>query len=130
MGIQQLNGQAAAYVPQRPAQRSAPASEPRPVGGGLEAAPERPTPPQTQPLSSQVSQQELEAAVAKIKEAIKPLNSNSLEFSIDDSTGRTIVRIVDSATKEVVRQIPSEEMLAIVRSIKSDSKGLLVQSNA
>lgn len=38
-----------------------------------------------------------------------------LRFSIDDDSGRTIVRVVDTETDEVIRQIPSEEMLALIR---------------
>ena len=38
-----------------------------------------------------------------------------LRFSIDDDSGRTIVRVVDTETEEVIRQIPSEDMLALIR---------------
>ena len=38
-----------------------------------------------------------------------------LRFSIDDDSGRTIVRVVDTETDEVIRQIPSEEMLVVIR---------------
>lgn len=127
MGIQQVSGQAAAYVPQPAPQRAPDAggADPRPVP---DARSEQPV--QTQPLPSQVSQQQLEEAMQRMKEAIKPIANNSLEFSIDESTGKTVVRIVDAATKEVVRQIPSEEMLAIARGLDSEIKGLLLQSKA
>ena len=39
----------------------------------------------------------------------------SLRFSIDDDSGRTIVRVVDTETDEVIRQMPSEEMLTVIR---------------
>jgi len=39
----------------------------------------------------------------------------SLRFSIDDDSGRTIVRVLDTETDEVIRQIPSEETLAVIR---------------
>jgi flagellar protein FlaG len=40
----------------------------------------------------------------------------SLSFSVDENTGKTIVRVV-SSTGELVRQIPSEEALAIAASL-------------
>lgn len=59
-----------------------------------------------------------------------------LAFSVDDSSGRMIVSILDKDTSEVVRQIPAEELLAIARHIeerlKSDgqAEGLFVEDQA
>lgn len=55
--------------------------------------------------------------------------ASSLEFSIDRDSGRTVVKMVDTETKEVVRQFPSEEMLAISRSIEKMS-GLMINEKA
>ena len=49
----------------------------------------------------------------------------SLLFSVDQDSGDTVVRIMDSDTKEVIRQIPSEELLAIAHRLKS-SRGVLL----
>lgn len=46
-------------------------------------------------------------------------SQSSLSFSVDDSTGKTVVRVVRSSTGELVRQIPSEEALAIAASIET-----------
>ena len=51
----------------------------------------------------------------------------SLHFSVDQESGDTVVRIVDSDTKEVIRQIPSEELLAIAHRLKSSSGVLLTE---
>ncbi len=57
------------------------------------------------------------------KEAIERLQSyadrlnRDLEFSIDDSSGRTIVTVRDGSTDEVIRQIPSEEALRLANEI-------------
>lgn len=67
-----------------------------------------------------------------VKKAVDSMNefasnlSGSLRFSIDDDTGQTIVKVIDSSTKEVIKQIPTEEMLAISKSLDK-LKGLLVQ---
>lgn len=75
------------------------------------AAVSEPT-PQQQPQPEQVQK-----AVESIKQMIEAKAPNSLAFSIDDSTGKTIVRITDAQTGEMIRQIPSEEMLEIARSL-------------
>ena len=67
-------------------------------------------------------------AVEDVKNAIAPVAQNLL-FSIDDDTGRTIVKIVDSQTDEVIRQMPSEEVLAISKAIDK-LKGVLIQQKA
>ena len=43
--------------------------------------------------------------------------SHSLEFSVDEETKRPIVKMVDTETGELIRQIPSEETLAISHAI-------------
>lgn len=44
--------------------------------------------------------------------------SSNLEFQVDDSTDQLVVRIVNSDTGELVRQIPTVEMLAFIRAMK------------
>jgi len=63
-----------------------------------------------------------------VNEFLKPIN-NSINFSLDEETGITVVKVIDVATKEIIRQIPSEEMLVIAKAI-DQMKGLLVQQKA
>lgn len=73
---------------------------------------------------------ELEAARVAANRALAKKGSE-LTFEFDDALNRTIVRLVDKNTGEVVRQIPSEEALAITRALAEDqSQGLLVRTNA
>ncbi|MCZ7563163.1 MAG: flagellar protein FlaG [Burkholderiales bacterium] len=77
------------------------------------------------------------AAVAAeaVRRAVETVNralqrtTPMLEFRIDDQTGQTVVRVVDAATQQVLRQIPSEEMLAIARAIDR-LQGVLVRQKA
>ena len=41
----------------------------------------------------------------------------SLKFSIDEISGRNVVKVIDKQTEEVIRQIPIEEVLTIARTI-------------
>jgi flagellar protein FlaG len=53
-----------------------------------------------------------------------------LQFSIDEDTGRTIIKVVDSETNEVIRQIPSEEIMNLARALHkfSEDKGRIFQT--
>lgn len=41
----------------------------------------------------------------------------NVQFSLDAETGRSIVRIVDPKSGEVIRQIPSEAALEVARAV-------------
>jgi flagellar protein FlaG len=58
-----------------------------------------------------------------------PVAITSLRFHIDEETGKTIVSVVDPSTGQVVRQIPSEEALALARHL-GDAHGVLVNLKA
>ncbi len=62
------------------------------------------------------SDQELAAAVDQLNAKIQNLNRN-LEFSINKDNGVILVKVVDAQTHELVRQIPSEEALALAQNI-------------
>ena len=81
---------------------------------------------QTQKVEA--NRQELEDAVKQVNDFLKPIN-NSIQFNLDGDTGKTIVKVIDLATKDVIRQFPSEEMLGIAKAIDK-MKGLLVQQKA
>lgn len=70
----------------------------------------------------------LDRAVDKINKFLKPLNS-SIEFSIDQDSGRTLVKVIDTDTKDVLRQFPSKEALAISSELDK-LQGLLVREKA
>jgi flagellar protein FlaG len=74
------------------------------------------------------SQKELEAAVEQLNKSVQS-KSQSLEFSIDNDSKRTIVKVIDQHTKEVLRQIPTPEALQIAKSLDT-GKGMLISQEA
>lgn len=74
------------------------------------------------------SKAELQDAVATSNNFLKTV-TNALEFSIDKDSGDTVVKVVDTATKEVIRQYPSEEMLQIAKALDK-IQGLLIKQKA
>ncbi len=90
---------------------------------------------QTQARDFEVTQEALEEAVSHLKEYIQS-QQRDMDFSVDDKTGRFVVRVIDSQTKELIRQIPSEEILAISRHLADslealdEPKGFLIELKA
>lgn len=92
---------------------------PAPTGGAARA----PAPVETdataveqQPAAAAMDARQVTRAVEAINRQIATAVPN-LRFSVDESTGKTVVRVVDSDTGETIRQVPSDELLAISRSI-------------
>lgn len=77
---------------------------------------------------TQPSKEELDKAVKAVNEFVSSIN-NSLQFTVDGDTGKSVVKVIDSSTKEVIKQFPSEEMLAIAKALDG-IKGLLVHQKA
>ena len=64
----------------------------------------------TQPSSLSSLAKELNDAMAMF--------STDISFSIDKDTGKTVIKVIDNSTKEVIRQIPPEDVLRIAARIK------------
>lgn len=45
-----------------------------------------------------------------------------LRFSVDEVTGRKVVKVIDAETNETIRQIPAEEIMAISRQMSDEDK--------
>jgi flagellar protein FlaG len=67
--------------------------------------------------------QDLQRTLRKLNDRMAAEQRN-LSFRVDEGSGRTVITVLDSATKEVIRQIPSEEVLALSRALEAAS-GLL-----
>ncbi len=61
--------------------------------------------------------------IVDVAQAVERLNElmtshqRSLRFSIDASSGRTVITVINDATNEVVRQIPAPELLQIAHNL-------------
>ena len=98
---------------------------------GADAAPQPVQAPQVSappPQSAASSLEQVQQAMKQVAEMVQAQASN-LQFSIDKETGITVVKVVDTQTQEVIRQIPAQEMIDIAHSIEK-AQGLLVQQKA
>lgn len=76
----------------------------------------------------QVSSQELTEAVGSINMTMQSLGQN-LEFTIDTESKRTVVKVIDQNTQELIRQMPTAEALEIARALDR-VQGLLIRQRA
>lgn len=72
--------------------------------------------------------EQIHDALAEVQQTLGPVARNLL-FSLDEDSGKTIITVVDSSTDEVIRQIPSEELVAISKALDK-LQGLLIKQQA
>ena len=94
-------------------------AEPRhtaPAQTRADAAPEVAAPVPTAP--------QLEHAIAEANRSMRAIPTN-LEFEQDQDSGKVVVRVIDSETRKVIRQMPTEDMLAMSKALDR-LQGLMV----
>jgi len=68
---------------------------------------------------------QLEAAVSKLKE-YADTQKRQLNFSIDEVSEQTVIKVFNASSGELVRQIPSEEALKLAERASQNSSGGLL----
>ncbi len=106
--------------PQQAADKGAAVTAAKPAATVAAAAAEAVAPP--------TGNAQLAQAVGHLNQALKTRDSG-LEFSIDPDSNRTIVKVVDQETKELIRQMPSAEALEISKALDR-MQGLLINQKA
>ena len=76
-----------------------------------------------------IDMQALSSVVSAIKDYVQNIQRD-LEFTVDKELNRVIIRVYDSETREVIRQIPAEEMLKLARQLARAEEGLLLDLKA
>lgn len=75
------------------------------------------------------------AKEAELAKVVKQLNDyaqavqREVQFSIDKDSGQLLIKVIDSRTKELIRQMPTEEALAIDRYLDR-GYGLMLHAKA
>lgn len=77
----------------------------------------------------QASSAQLRNAADNINKILKQSNKN-LEFSVDTGTQKPVVKLIDTDTGDLIRQYPTEEMLAISSAIDQFQQGVLLKQKA
>ncbi|MNF53497.1 flagellar protein FlaG [compost metagenome] len=77
---------------------------------------------------AQTDRESLEQAVLSIKDFVQTIRRD-LNFSLDDSSGRVVIKVTDSASGDVIRQMPTEEALRLAESL-DEVRSLLFKAEA
>jgi flagellar protein FlaG len=75
---------------------------------------------QEKAIKKEIEKQEEEAAVKEVASKLQEfvnLIDKKLQFSVDEDSGRQVVRVTDKLSGDVIRQIPSEEVLRLARNL-------------
>lgn len=83
--------------------------------------------------ADQVAPKQLGDAVERINQFVNA-EMRTLNFSVDENSGKAVVKVIDFETKDVIRQIPGDEVLRMASAIKrlqddlGSATGLLIDS--
>ncbi|RKZ80849.1 MAG: hypothetical protein DRQ35_01440 [Gammaproteobacteria bacterium] len=66
--------------------------------------------------NTQGQENNLQDAVSQINDYVQNIQ-RSLQFTVDEESGRDVVTVLDTKTEEIIRQYPSEEVLAFARQL-------------
>lgn len=80
--------------------------------GGQQSNPER-------------EERQIKNAVEHANSSVKKMQRTACEFTYHEETKRVSIKVMDSDTKEVIREIPSEETLELIAKLW-DLSGMLV----
>lgn len=84
------------------------------------------------PEAEVATQSEVRRAISRLNDYIQTLRRD-LRFTIDEESGRSVVRVIDSETGDLIRQIPSEEVLAIAQAlseVQAPGEGIIFSDKA
>ena len=81
-----------------------------------------PTKEAAEPAVAEFSAEEFQRSVSEIGNYLSEV-SRSIDIRVEQDLERTVVTILDSETGSIVRQIPSEEVIAIAHFIRGQQEG-------
>lgn len=76
-------------------------------------------PPPDAQASAAASATEVARAVTQLNEYVQTIN-RELQFSIDEASGHTVIKVLDALSGQVIRQIPGHEALALAKAVTPD----------
>jgi flagellar protein FlaG len=89
-------------------------------GGKLLPASGKSLPEQSSP---QATPERVNEALSRIQSYLSA-SQRELQISVDKGSGRTVVRVVNPETQEVIRQIPTEEVLKLAAFLSTTGGGI------
>lgn len=97
--------------------------------GGLELVKQSTPAVSTAPTTVEAEATDLKTAVETVRTVVADLQ-RQLQFTVDEDSGRTIITVIDRNSGEIVRQIPSEEILQIAERVANGGSINLIDGQA
>ena len=72
-----------------------------------------------------------EASDDQVKDAVSKLNDyvqsteRTLDFKMDEDSGKTVIKVYDTLSSELIRQIPNELALELAQNLNDEEPSLL-----
>ncbi len=73
--------------------------------------------------AQEMSHEQVEHAVEEVNAFMQTMQRN-LAFSVDEQLGKEIISVTDKESEEVIRQIPSEDLVVLLKKL-DDVAGIL-----
>lgn len=77
---------------------------------------------------AEIPREQVESAVSTIQEFVQSVRRD-INFSVEDASGRVVVKVTDTTSGDIIRQIPSEEALQLAESL-DEVRSLLFKAEA
>jgi flagellar protein FlaG len=71
-----------------------------------------------------VSEEQVKEAVSKLNEYVQT-TERTLDFQMDEESGKTVIKVFDKLSSELIRQIPNELALELAQNLNDDEPSLL-----
>lgn len=73
--------------------------------------------------NNQPQQRDLEKLTEQLNKFVQS-RDNKLLFSLDDGSGRTVIKVVNRETDEIIRQFPPEEILSLSKMLRENIENM------
>tara|TARA_B110000008_G_scaffold255774_1_gene272754 strand:- start:2101 stop:2520 length:420 start_codon:yes stop_codon:yes gene_type:complete len=80
--------------------------------------------PQNVKPIADVSEEQVKEAVSKLNEYVQS-TERTLDFQMDEDSGKTVIKVFDKTSAELIRQIPNELALELAQNLNDDEPSLL-----
>jgi flagellar protein FlaG len=80
--------------------------------------------PQNVEKMAEVTNEQVRNAVSKLNDYVQSME-RTLDFQMDEESGKTVIKVFDKSSSELIRQIPNELALELAQNLNDDEPSLL-----
>ena len=78
-------------------------------------------------VAQETDLQQVENAVSKLNEYVQS-TARTLNFQVDDESGKTVIKVYDRESEQLISQIPNELVLELARRLNEEEPSLLFEA--